>query len=110
MGMKACWCSPSTSAKRPGFWPRGTHPSATDNSSQPVPRRRSGRVSAHPGATLLRSVNMFRTAALLLLPAMVATAQTPRARELGIAASIGGTPGALDAITDVAGVEVGHTT
>ena len=33
-----------------------------------------------------------------------------RARELGIAAQIGGTPGALDAITDVAGVEVGHTT
>ena len=52
---------------------------------------------------------MFR-AALLLVPAMVATAQNPRARELGIASSIGGTPGALDAITDVAGVEVGHTT
>ena len=34
----------------------------------------------------------------------------PRARELGIAAQIGGAPGALDAITDVAGVEVGHTT
>ena len=33
-----------------------------------------------------------------------------RARELGIAAQIGGTPGALDAITDVPGVEVGHTT
>ena len=33
-----------------------------------------------------------------------------RARELGIAAQIGGTPGTLDAITDVAGVEVGHTT
>ncbi|MGQ0641411.1 MAG: DmpA family aminopeptidase [Gemmatimonadaceae bacterium] len=32
----------------------------------------------------------------------------PRARELGIA--IGGTAGPLDAITDVAGVEVGHTT
>ena len=31
-----------------------------------------------------------------------------RARELGI--PIGGTPGALDAITDVAGVEVGHAT
>ena len=31
-----------------------------------------------------------------------------RSRELGIA--IGGTPGAHDAITDVAGVEVGHTT
>src|SRR3954468_21527618 len=33
----------------------------------------------------------------------------PRARDLGIAAQIGGTPGALDPITDVAGVEVGHT-
>ena len=32
----------------------------------------------------------------------------PRARELGI--PIGGTAGPLDAITDVAGVEVGHTT
>ena len=39
-----------------------------------------------------------------------AAADKPRARELGIAALIGGTPGALDAITDVAGVEVGHTT
>ena len=38
------------------------------------------------------------------------SAQTPRARELGISALIGGTPGPLDAITDVAGVEVGHTT
>jgi L-aminopeptidase/D-esterase-like protein len=34
----------------------------------------------------------------------------PRARELGISARIGGTAGTLDAITDVAGVEVGHTT
>ena len=34
----------------------------------------------------------------------------PRARELGISALIGGTPGSLDAITDVAGVEVGQTT
>ena len=33
-----------------------------------------------------------------------------RARELGIAEKIGGTPGPLDAITDVAGVEVGHVT
>lgn len=32
----------------------------------------------------------------------------PRARDLGI--PIGGTPGPLDAITDVTGVEVGHTT
>jgi L-aminopeptidase/D-esterase-like protein len=36
--------------------------------------------------------------------------ERPRARELGLSARIGGTPGALDAITDVAGVEVGHAT
>ena len=34
--------------------------------------------------------------------------QKPRARELGV--PLDGTPGPLDAITDVAGVEVGHTT
>ena len=54
------------------------------------------------------------TAAALLLVVTVAAqpAGSPnaRARELGISALIGGTPGALDAITDVAGVEVGHTT
>jgi D-aminopeptidase len=33
-----------------------------------------------------------------------------RARELGISPLIGGRPGPLDAITDVKGVEVGHTT
>ena len=33
-----------------------------------------------------------------------------RARELGITSLIGGTPGPLDAITDVKGVEVGHST
>jgi L-aminopeptidase/D-esterase-like protein len=38
------------------------------------------------------------------------TASKPRARDLGLSAKIGGTPGTLDAITDVAGVEVGHTT
>jgi L-aminopeptidase/D-esterase-like protein len=34
----------------------------------------------------------------------------PRARELGLSSLIGGVPGPGDAITDVAGVEVGHTT
>jgi L-aminopeptidase/D-esterase-like protein len=34
----------------------------------------------------------------------------PRARELGLSTLIGGTPGTLDAITDVVGVEVGHVT
>ncbi|MEP6574223.1 MAG: P1 family peptidase [Gemmatimonadota bacterium] len=55
----------------------------------------------------------LRHLALLLLLGAISTgtllAQArPRARELGI--PIGGTAGALDAITDVAGVEVGHTT
>jgi D-aminopeptidase len=45
--------------------------------------------------------------AVLMLPA-APQAQKARARELGL--PIGGTPGPLDAITDVSGVEVGHTT
>ena len=53
---------------------------------------------------------MLRAACLLVLASNLAPAQQPRARELGIASRIGGTPGALDAITDVRGVEVGHTT
>jgi D-aminopeptidase len=54
---------------------------------------------------------MFRVVAtVLIIPMTLALGQGQRARELGIAASIGGTPGTLDAITDVAGVEVGHTT
>lgn len=46
----------------------------------------------------------------LVLLSSAAAAQKPRARELGISELIGGTPGVLDAITDVKGVEVGHTT
>lgn len=58
----------------------------------------------------------MRTLFILLLVTGTATApgvaqsKQPRARELGISSLIGGTPGKLDAITDVAGVEVGHTT
>ena len=48
--------------------------------------------------------------ALTLLAAEGAAADKKRARELGLVPLIGGTPGALDAITDVAGVEVGQTT
>jgi D-aminopeptidase len=54
---------------------------------------------------------MKRFIIALLLPAAAATAQSPprpRARELGI--PFEGTPGRIDAITDVTGVEVGHTT
>jgi D-aminopeptidase len=46
--------------------------------------------------------------AFLLVPATLAGQTRPRAQDLGIA--IGGTPGRFDAITDVAGVEVGHAT
>ena len=49
-------------------------------------------------------------AAGVTLTAQGRPAGTPRARDLGISALIGGTAGPLDAITDVAGVEVGHTT
>jgi D-aminopeptidase len=52
---------------------------------------------------------LLRALLLLSVCAAVAFSQAkPRARDLGL--PIGGTPGALDAITDVAGVEVGHTT
>ena len=42
--------------------------------------------------------------------AQTGVAAKPRARDLGISALIGGTPGTLDALTDVAGVDVGPTT
>jgi D-aminopeptidase len=47
---------------------------------------------------------------LLVMAECVSAQGVERARELGISALIGGAPGKLDAITDVAGVEVGHTT
>ena len=49
---------------------------------------------------------------LLVMAPPPASAQTakPRARDLGLSTQIGGTAGTLDAITDVPGVEVGHTT
>jgi L-aminopeptidase/D-esterase-like protein len=67
--------------------------------------------------TVFRSAYARRTApavlaaAIAIAIAIVATpadAQRPRARDLGV--PFDGTPGALNAITDVAGVEVGHTT
>ena len=61
---------------------------------------------------MTRRLTSLVAASLALLTALSAAAQPPdaRARELGFSALIGGTPGPLDAITDVAGVEVGHTT
>ncbi len=52
---------------------------------------------------------LVQTTALLILLCSVARAQTkPRARDLGV--PFDGTPGPFNAITDVKGVEVGHTT
>ena len=56
-----------------------------------------------------RQVRTFEILTLVVAAVSVADAQgKPRARELGL--PFDGTPGALDAITDVPGVEVGHTT
>jgi L-aminopeptidase/D-esterase-like protein len=60
----------------------------------------------------------MRTAGLVAIVLLVACptgaraqgSTKERARDLGLTAVIGGTAGPLDAITDVAGVEVGHTT
>ncbi|MEK6689342.1 MAG: P1 family peptidase [Gemmatimonadota bacterium] len=59
---------------------------------------------------VLRSACHLSASAGLLLsaPVPLAAAQPPRARDLGI--PLQGQPGPLNAITDVAGVEVGHTT
>ena len=45
---------------------------------------------------------------MLLLPGLPPAQAKPRARDLGV--PFDGTPGPLNAITDVKGVEVGHTT
>jgi len=62
---------------------------------------------------LMRRIHLLIVLCLatrITLAAQSPPGSKPRARELGISALIGGTPGAFDAITDVAGVEVGHTT
>ena len=48
--------------------------------------------------------------ALLLSVTALDAQQRPRAGDLGITPLIGGTAGVLNAITDVRGVEVGHST
>jgi len=51
---------------------------------------------------------LLATALMLAMPGFSGATESPRARELGIPFS--GIPGPFDAITDVAGVEVGHAT
>ncbi len=48
------------------------------------------------------------SAAVFMSFAVPVSAQKPRARDLGV--PFEGTPGSLNSITDVAGVEVGHVT
>lgn len=50
----------------------------------------------------------MRTLAYLLMTALMSAQTKPRARDLGV--PLEGTPGPLNAITDVAGIEVGHRT
>ena len=65
----------------------------------------SRRTPAHRRSCPTRTISALL---LLICTAVPASAQKPRARELGI--PFEGTPGALNAITDVTGVEVGHAT
>jgi L-aminopeptidase/D-esterase-like protein len=51
---------------------------------------------------------MLHVTSLLVLSLSAAAQGRPRARDLGV--PFDGTPGPLNAITDVAGIEVGHTT
>jgi L-aminopeptidase/D-esterase-like protein len=55
----------------------------------------------------LPALFLLLSLAVLFPPASPSQARAP---DLGLSSLIGGTPGPLDAITDVAGVEVGHTT
>lgn len=55
-----------------------------------------------------RPVWLAAALALAALPALAPAQTRPRARDLGI--PLAGTPGPVDAITDIAGVQVGHVT
>jgi L-aminopeptidase/D-esterase-like protein len=59
-------------------------------------------------ATAAQTASTAPAAPALPAPSAATAAQTPRARDLGV--PFDGTPGPLNAITDVAGVTVGHTT
>jgi D-aminopeptidase len=63
----------------------------------------------HTHARTARRLHHLTTATLWCIVATTLSAQN-KPRENTLRLPIGGVPGALDAITDVAGVEVGHTT
>src|SRR5579872_6628114 len=68
------------------------------------------RIPTRPWLLSIRVTGALLAALLLsgTLAARSDAADKPRARELGV--PFDGTPGSYDAITDVKGVEVGHTT
>lgn len=74
-------------------------------------RRRPSATGAPTMSRALARLTLGVVTACVLVPVMGAQSSPgtkPRARDLGL--PIGGAAGTLDAITDVAGVEVGHTT
>lgn len=74
--------------------------------SRRVRRRDECSIHFTGGAQALRAAVCVAAAAMFAASSLGAQG----ARENDLKLPIGGTPGALDAITDVAGVEVGHTT
>ena len=65
-------------------------------------------MTLNPRTRRTRGLACVALAAALLAPATLAAQERPRARDLGI--PFPGDPGPLNAITDVDGVRVGHTT
>ena len=61
-----------------------------------------------PGKVVSRYCTVLACSLLGVLSSLAAVAAPPRARDLGV--PFAGSPGACNAITDVAGVEVGHQT
>src|ERR1035438_3459172 len=88
-----------------------THETAREVHTAPahIERRVYDRVHWQGHKTFGFDAMTLRVLVLVLTISLPANAQTrPRARELGI--PLEGTPGPLNAITDVPGVEVGHRT
>src|SRR5437899_2647118 len=93
--------APSSGGRRPGLgrmpWP-----------SSYADWRATIRGLLTPASTRFMMRTAFAALVMVVTASLSLNAQKPRERDLKL--PIGGTPGPLDAITDVAGVEVGQTT
>src|SRR5689334_20821802 len=74
----------------------------------PSPSERNDMRAGQRDRTSRYSIDMKVVLALMMAVLAMTTQAKPRARDLGI--PFDGTPGRFNAITDVAGVEVGHVT